>query len=139
MAHFIASTKPEMLNWSQAEGDNDPTRTVLEVVSECVLANRLFAALLRGESPDKPGELKLSSESAQSEIVSSSQELASAMRGLDDAGFDREFIHPVRGPLKGEILMMGAYRNMAYHSGQINFIQILGGDSAFHMPPTWLK
>lgn len=139
VAHFVSTTEPSMLTWTQAAPNGHLSRTVLEVVAECVQANRLFAALLRGESPERPGELQLTSETAQKEIVSSSQVLAAAVRALDDAGIDREYVHPVRGALTGKILLMGAYRNMAYHSGQINFIQILGGDSEFHLPPTWLN
>jgi hypothetical protein len=139
MAHFIATTKPELLIWTQAAPSSEPTRTALQLVGECVNANRIFAALLRGESPEKPGDLHLSAESAQTEIVKSSTELAAAINYMNDEDFEKDFIHPVRGPLKGKILAMGAYRNMAYHAGQINFIQILGGDHEFHLPPTWLK
>ncbi len=139
VSHFVASTKPSMLTWSQSAPDSEPSRTILELVGECVNANRLFAALLRGESPERPADLDLTSESAQMEIVKSSNELAAAINFMNEEDFERDFIHPVRGPLKGKILAMGAYRNMAYHSGQINFIQILGGDHEFHMPPTWLN
>jgi hypothetical protein len=139
VAHFVASTEPSRLTWSQAAPDNEPSRTILELVGECVNANRMFAALLRGESPARPPDLDLTSESAQSEIIKSSQELAAAINYMNEEDFEKDLIHPVRGPLKGKILAMGAYRNMAYHSGQINFIQILGGDHEFHMPPTWLN
>ena len=128
-----------MLNWSQAAPNSEPTRMVLELVGECVNANRMFAALLRGESPEKPADLNLTLETAQQEIIASSNELAAAIGYMNEEDFEKDFIHPVRGPLKGKILAMGAYRNMAYHSGQINFIQILNGDHEFHVPPTWLK
>lgn len=139
VAHFVANTEPSLLTWSQSAPGSEPSRTILELVGECVNANRLFAALLRGESPERPADLDLTSESAQAEIVKSSNELAAAINYMNEEDFERDFIHPVRGPLKGKILAMGAYRNMAYHSGQINFIQILGGDHEFHLPPTWLN
>jgi hypothetical protein len=139
VAHFVDATEPSLLTWSQTPANGEPSRTILELVGECINANRLFAALLRGESPERPADLDLNSESAQSEIVASSIELAEAISKMNDDDFEREFMHPVRGPLRGKILAMGAYRNMAYHSGQINFIQILNGDPEFHVPPTWLK
>jgi hypothetical protein len=78
-------------------------------------------------------------EEARDEIMASANVLADAIRSASDDTFEQEFQHWSRGPLTGKILMMGAYRNMAYHSGQINFIQILSGDQEFHAPPTWLK
>ncbi len=139
VAHFVANTEPSLLTWTQLAPGSERSRTILELVGECVNANRIFAALLRGESPGRPADIDLTSESAQMEIVKSSDELAAAINYMNEEDFERDFIHPVRGPLKGKILAMGAYRNMAYHSGQINFIQILGGDHKFHMPPTWLN
>lgn len=139
VAHFVASTDSSRLTWTQSAPGCEPSRTILQLVGECINANRIFAALLRGESPERPNELDLTSESAQREIIKSSGELAAAITYMNDEDFENDFVHPVRGPLKGKILAMGAYRNMAYHAGQINFIQILGGDHEFHMPPTWLK
>lgn len=139
MADFISTTKPEMLTWTNWVPTASSARSALELVAECVNANRLFAALLRGESPEKPDDLTLTAEEAQTQIVASSRELADAMRLVEDSAFEKLFEHPVRGEISGKILMMGAYRNMAYHAGQINFIQILSGDNVFHLPPTWLK
>ncbi len=139
MAHFVGSTQPDMLNWKKDLGDGKSTRTALEVTAECVQANFYFASLLRGEDGDRPAEPNFSSPGdAQRQIVESAKVLADAVRNLSDEDMDREFIHRVRGPILGKVLMMGAYRNMAYHSGQINLIQSLGGDTEFHLPPTWI-
>ena len=40
--------------------------------------------------------------------------------------------------MKGITLIEMPYRNMAYHCGQLNFIQTIYGDKEFHLPPTWL-
>ena len=39
--------------------------------------------------------------------------------------------------MAGENVIVMCLRNMAYHAGQTNFIQILYGDTEFHVPPTW--
>ena len=140
MAHFIASTNPAMLDQHLETKGDQPTRSILELVAECASANRYFAALLNGGTHGQPAiPVFTNSEDARDEIMASANVLADAIRSAPDDAFEQEFQHWSRGPLKGKILMMGAYRNMAYHSGQINFIQILGGDQEFHVPPTWLK
>ena len=48
----------------------------------------------------------------------------------------RKFQHP-RGLFVGSNLIMMCLRNMAYHAGQINLIQMLSGDGEFHVPPKW--
>ena len=140
IAHFIASTNPEILDQKLTTKDGGSARSVLELVAECVSANRYFALLLNGGEHVQPVvDVFSNSEEARDEIMASANVLADAIRSASDEAFEQEYQHWSRGPLKGKILMMGAYRNMAYHAGQINFIQILDGDSEFHLPPTWLK
>lgn len=140
VAHFIASTDPTLLDQHLETKGTEPTRCILELVAECAAANRYFAALLNGGTHGQPTmPVFVNAEDASAEIIASANVLADAIRSVHDEAFDQEYQHWSRGPLTGKILMMGAYRNMAYHSGQINFIQILGGDPEFHAPPTWLK
>ncbi len=140
MAHFIASTDPELLSQNLPTKSDIPARSVLEMVAECASANRYFAALLNGGTPGQPAiQTFTDSEDARDEIMASANVLADAIKQTADSALDQEFMHWSRGPLTGNILLMGAYRNMAYHSGQINFIQILNGDHEFHVPSTWLK
>ena len=139
MADYVGSTDPVYLTSGIETKGGEPTRSVLELVSECVLVNHYFAGLLKGENPPKPGALTFANaKDAQDQIIASATVLADAMRHSADGVFEHEFPH-WRGPMSGRIIMMGAYRNMAYHCGQINFVQILGGDHEFHMPASWLK
>lgn len=140
VAHFIASTDPSLLGEHLETKGSEPTRSIYELVAECAAANRYFAALLNGGTHGQPSiPVFTNSEDARDEIMASANVLADAIRSAPDEAFEQEYQHWSRGPLTGKILMMGAYRNMAYHAGQINFIQILGGDAEFHLPPTWLK
>jgi hypothetical protein len=69
--------------------------------------------------------------------MASGTELAAAIRSLNEESLTTAYPH-WRGPIVGESMLEVAYRNMAYHAGQVNMIQLLSGDTEFHVPPTWL-
>jgi hypothetical protein len=142
MAHFIETTAPERLDWHPAiqASDTPSTRSILEQVGECVQVNHLIARLLRGETAAPTGSRQeiafADGADARRQLLASAEELAEAIRGVSDADLERVFPHP-RAPMRGENLILACYRNMAYHAGQINFIQTLYGDTEFHLPPNW--
>ena len=140
-AHFIATTPEDRLVWHPFIEGGAPTRSILEQVSECVVVNRMMASLFRGakvvpQGPDTPPIKFANGQDAQEQLVTSARELAAAIRMLTDADLTRVFEHP-RGQMLGENVIMMCLRNMAYHAGQANFIQVLYGDTEFHVPPTW--
>ena len=141
LAYFVAATAPDKLKWEPSAEGSAPTRSVLDQIAECVGVNRRFAALLRGDeilpsAGNSPVPEFTDAQDAQDQIIASASELAASIRGLDDEALERTFQRD-RGPTTGKILMMAAYRNMAYHAGQINQIQLLTGDAEFHAPPGW--
>ena len=140
LAHFVATTAPDKLTWKPLTESSTATRSVLEQIAECVGVNHSFAALLRGEGAPAGAmtlpELKNAQE-AETQLIDSAKALAAAVRALDDDALTRTF-QTRRGPTMGKNLMIAAYRNMAYHAGQINLIQMLTGDAEFHTPPAWL-
>jgi DinB superfamily len=141
LASFIESTAPDRVSWRPEAPGGAETRSALEQAQECVAVNRYFAALLRGEQLDIPaggvrGTPLEGVEDARKQLSESSAELAEAIRALSDAALAKTYSH-WRGPASGAKLIIGAYRNMAYHAGQINLIQMLSGDAEFHMPATW--
>ena len=139
LAHFVSATAADKLDWRPATDASSQTRSVLEQVAECVQVNRYTAALLRGEAPEFSSlTVTLSDgEDAQQHLLDSGHEFAQAVRGLDESALARTYAH-WRGSLSGEVLIEAPYRNMAYHAGQVNMIQLLCGDAEFHLPPTWL-
>jgi hypothetical protein len=144
LAHFVATTEPDKLEW-RVPLHGAQTRTILELVGECIIVNRYAAALLRGETdllqPRFDGDMPApfaDAVDAQSQLISSAAEVAAAVRGLTEGALDREYPH-YRGPMKGHVLLEMPYRNMAYHAGQVNFIQTLYGDTEFHVPENWRK
>jgi len=141
LAHFIASTQEDKLQWQPQTEGSAPTRSVLEQIAECVVVNRMIAAGLRGETPSPPSAsgpalVLANGTDAQEQVRSSGAELAAAIRTMTEEDLERMYQHP-RGQFVGANLIMMPLRNMAYHAGQINLIQILAGDAEFHVPPQW--
>ena len=66
-------------------------------------------------------------------LPSNDQVLADAIRALTNADLEREFTTR-RGPMPGTNLIEGPMRNMHYHVGQVNLLQLLYGDGEFHVP-----
>ncbi len=133
LAHFVATTPADRLDWCPATCDYSSTRSALDQVRECVALNRNFATLLRHddcESTESPAIVD--STSAQKELIASAHELADVVRGLPDEALISHFTTP-HASMTGEVLIDLPCRNMAYHGGQINFIQLLLGDREFHM------
>ncbi len=139
LAHFVATTDPARLDWELPTEGAGYTRSILDQIAECVERNHRFAALLRGEPA--PATLLAprftDGQDAQAQLVSSAGELAVVIRAVADDALET-LIQTPRGGAPIKNLMLAAYRNMAYHAGQINFIQTLAGDAEFHAPPTWL-
>lgn len=139
VAYFVATTPADHLEWRPATCDESCTRSVLDQVRECVALNRSFAALLGGDdckSKDRPAIVD--STSAQEELIESARELAEMVQGLPDEALTRRFDTP-HASMTGEVLIDLPCRNMAYHGGQINFVQLLLGDRDFHMHPHALR
>lgn len=138
LAHFVQSTPPEKRNWVPSVEGAAGLRSVLDMVSECIHVNRMFAALIRGESvtPFNPIEAArpfARDDEAIAQLTESAKALAEAVRAMTDADLDREFVTR-RGPMPGASVIELPYRNMAYHGGQVNLIQLLYGDTEFHIP-----
>ena len=140
LAHFIATTAPDKLAWKPLTQSSTATRSIMEQVAECVGVNHSFAALLRGEGVPA-GAMALpelrNAQEAETQLIDSAKALAAVIHALDDEALTRTF-QTRRGSTTGKNLMIAAYRNMAYHAGQINLIQMLIGDAEFHTPPAWL-
>lgn len=141
LANFISTTNPDKLNWKPELPGSKGTRSVLEQVSECVQVNLMMAKLFRGESVTATSGgmpvLEFSDTAAAKEaLIESAAEFASVIRNLDETALEKTYSHP-RGEILGQNMMLMALRNMAYHAGQINLIQMLDGDAEFHVPPNW--
>lgn len=139
LSHFVDTTPADKLDWSPATGEESCARSVLNVVSECVACNRMIAGLLCcDELSQEPGVKITDAASARSELTKSAAEVAAVIRELPDEALDRTY-QMTSMTMSGEVLMDIPYRNMVYHGGQINYIQLLLGDKEFHVAPAAFK
>jgi len=134
---FIISTHQDRLDWHPHLEGAAHIRSILEQAAECINVNRTIAALLRGEPP-VVGQLTSlgGGEAACERLTESAAELAEAIRSMTDADLDKQYEHP-RGVVLGKNVIMMPMRNMGYHIGQLNLIQMLYGDAEFHVPKNW--
>jgi len=113
-------------------------RSPMAFIAECAGFSRRVAAHLRGEdapvTSDASGDAAIAAmtkESAVAAIRGSSAELLAAWRELPEADMARTV------PLWGEempipVLIGLVSQHLAYHDGQLNMIQAMGGDGTIH-------
>lgn len=100
--------------------------------------NRMVAGMLGGgEEPQEPVKIT-DADSAKAELLRSAAEVAAVIRAMPDEAMNQTF-RTTSLTMTGEVLMDMPYRNMTYHGGQINFIQLLLGDKEFHTVPAAFK
>lgn len=136
MVDFIGSTAPDRVAWIPVSETGEEMRSVLQITAECVRVNDQFAAMIRGEQFTGDDPVFEDAPTACSELVRSGKNLADTLRAAPETVLETVY-QTHRGPFPGDNLVFAAYRNMAYHCGQINMIQSLGGDSIFHVPGNW--
>ena len=136
LSHFVATTPADKLDWCPYLDEKSCTRSVLDQISECVACNRYITILLGG------GEISVSSsrpitdaQTAQEELLLSAEALAAILRVVPDESLAKPFTMPSMTVI-GEVLIDIPTRNMSYHGGQINYLQMLLGDRESHVPPS---
>ena len=140
MGDFVRSTSPDKLDWRPQVDSSSQTQSVLEMVGECIYANqRAVAILSRLPLPPRPDSFGgfESTEQAIDLLNSSASGLSEIVTTLTND--DLAATYPThRGNLSGAMVCLLVVRNMTYHIGQINMIQLLYGDTEFHITPDFL-
>ena len=137
LAFWLGAMPEDKQSWVPTVEGAAGLRNAREQAAECSAANRFFATLLRGEKaiPFRPFEVKseyVSSEEAQADLIASAAECAAAIRGMSEEDLEKEY--RLRWPMTGYQVIEFPYRNMTYHGGQVNLLQLLYGDTEFHIP-----
>ncbi len=139
LAHFVAMTPADKLEWRPCLDEKSCARSVLDQISECVACNRMVAGLLGGgETSRSSSEPITDARTAGEEILRSADELAAILQVMPDESLTTQFMMSSTTVI-GEVLIDIPTRNMSYHGGQICFIQMLLGDKESHIPPRAFK
>jgi uncharacterized damage-inducible protein DinB len=135
MCHFVESTHEDRLRWCPATEDASKARCVMDLIGECVEANRRILCYLTGqEAPPRPTTFDdfETVADATTALNESAQALADEVRKLEGDAL-MQIVKTHRGEMPAALAMQFPLRNMTYHIGQINMIQLLYGDTVFHI------
>ncbi len=129
------STQPDKITWvPMGEG-----RTVLDQLTECVLANTKWRDILQTRhyanvSPEVRERIHAQCDTLDNTLAALEQSGAALMEAIA-AVPDAETGEEIETPWEAYTLAdccLHAYWNMVYHEGQINYIQTLYGDTEDH-------
>lgn len=120
-------------------------RTTLSQLVEVALTPYFFVGVLQGKTPDfsdpnvqakrAAAEAAITTvELAKEAAIKNHEMLYSAIESLSDEDLDSDAIVPWSPtPVKKADVIFYTYWNIVYHMGQINYIQLLLGDTEMHM------
>lgn len=122
------------------ESAGGAARSPLAFTAEVAGFNYLIAKMVRGETVAIPSAEERAAyeatvhdlESATSAVQGSVEEMIATMEAADDAQLATEITAPWGSQIRPIGLLNIAVTHMAYHDGQINFIQTLLGDTDEH-------
>jgi hypothetical protein len=124
----------------QLESPMGVARTATIFTAECAAFNRWITQIIAGEAvvmPDAEARKAYydafdTGEKAVQELNSSVAELTATIRGCDEDAMGSTVTMPWGAPMMlAEAIHMAAV-HMAYHEGQLNYIQSLYGDGESH-------
>jgi hypothetical protein len=128
-ASFVPEDK---LNWRPCE----TATSTLDIVVECAAGQRMFAAVLLGESVSLEGGPTAEQYPTLCTVTAfldeTSKELSAAMATIGGERLGESLLMPWGGSMPMVAVLHLAGHHNAYHAGQINYIQRLLGDTDFH-------
>ena len=133
MLSYAIETSPCAKDWSpEIKGKG---RSMLQQADECVQLNRYVAAEINGKKGSfSETPVIADSASAHKAVAESAEELAKALDGADDSVLQRPVEFPF-GTFPTAIAVNIAMNNATYHWGQVNYIELLDGNTEFRIPP----
>lgn len=117
----------ERLDWSPMDCAN----SAIAILTACADTNFEMAAAMKGGAVEKLPE-GLDFQALKDRLMESAQAVCDAIDSLSDADLEGETQMPwgIAFPTSQAIFLPASH--MSYHDGQINYIQLLLGDTKFH-------
>ena len=113
-------------------------KTARQVLAEVAGTNARIGAAIRGEDPATAGGFVEKVEQASTLdalgvlVRESAKIVCDAIDTLGEADLDKPLKMPWGGVFPGFVAIFLPSQHMTYHDGQINYIQLLLGDTKFH-------
>jgi uncharacterized damage-inducible protein DinB len=109
----------------------DYGKSVNAILAECAASNFAMAAAISG-GQTRELEKELDFQSLKDKVMESAQAVCDAIDSLSDEDLEGETQMPwgAMFPTAEAIFLPASHMN--YHDGQINYIQLLLGDTKFH-------
>lgn len=117
----------EQLDWSPM----DYGKSANAILAECAASNFQMAAAISGGQA-KELEKGLDFQSLKDRVIESAQAVCDAIDSLSDGDLEGETQMPWGAMFSTSEAIFLPFSHMNYHDGQINYIQLLLGDTKFH-------
>ena len=116
----------ESLAWRPMEHGKSPKMILAEISK----SNFDIAAAIKGESPKKVETEDF--EALKDHVIESAEAVCEAIDSLSDEALEGDLTMPWGGIFAASEAILLPASHMNYHDGQINYIQLLLGDTKFH-------
>lgn len=117
----------EKLDWHPM----DLAKSVNEILAECAHVNYMLVTAVKGSKVDEPAE-KLDFDALKDYVLCSAKAVCESIDSLDDAALCGDIQMPWGATMPMTAAIMLPASHMSYHDGQVNYIQVLLGDTKFH-------
>jgi hypothetical protein len=139
VAQLLGKDINAMSDEALASHPGGKARCGFDLVYELAMYNRMMAGLIRGDikDPDMPKGWTVApadyrtKDQAQTDLQGSIAELLAAYQNVPEEKLADPISTPLGQVSAGQLLTM-MNGHMMYHSGQLNYIQTIHGDDAFH-------
>ncbi|MFY7954342.1 MAG: hypothetical protein ACOVT5_17710 [Armatimonadaceae bacterium] len=136
--HWIETTPEDKRDWLPPVPGSAMTRTVYDMLAELIQVNELVLAGLNGTPAPEGHPMQAvrqftTGDEGIARFRSSLDQLVQRWLAYDDNELGRTIAFGSRTFAAADLLEI-PYRNLCYHGGQINLIQLLAGDAEMHRP-----
>jgi uncharacterized damage-inducible protein DinB len=115
----------ERMDWRPMEHG----KSALQILSECTSTNLRIADAIKGDAPRAVAEIT-DLEDLRAHLIASASEVCDAIDSMRDSSDMLQL--PWGATMSATEAIMLPANHMQYHDGQINYIQLLLGDTTFH-------
>lgn len=133
----LNKTPEDRLEWSAGGSATSP----LQIAGKLLNFLRFLAPFFREQAmppPPPDGTPPATREEAAAAIDQAFRELSEAIAGLSEDDLSAEPQVAWMAPMSLRAWLMLSFQGLGYYQGQLNYIQLAGGDVDPNLPPEWM-